>query len=74
MFRMTRDFDLEGPAESTLELQRKVLAEDRILVEAQRPEELPLDLSEEFHIRADRFSTVYRQALIKLGLGRRFAS
>jgi len=70
MFRMTRDFDVDGPAEPTLELQRKVLAEDKLLVEAQRPEELPLDLSEEFHIRADRFSTLYRQALTRLGLGK----
>jgi phenylpropionate dioxygenase-like ring-hydroxylating dioxygenase large terminal subunit len=74
MFRMTRDFDVDGPAEPTLELQRRVLAEDRVLVEAQRPEELPLDLSEEFHIRADRFSTVYRQALRQMGLGRNFTS
>jgi vanillate O-demethylase monooxygenase subunit len=73
-FRMTRDFDVDGPEEPTLELQRRVLAEDQPLVEAQRPEELPLDLSEEFHIRADRFSTVYRQALTQLGLGRGFTA
>jgi phenylpropionate dioxygenase-like ring-hydroxylating dioxygenase large terminal subunit len=74
LFRMTRDFDVDGPDEPTLELQRRVLAEDQPIVEAQRPEELPLDLSEEFHIRADRFSTIYRQALIQLGLGRSFTA
>lgn len=73
-FRMTRDFDLEGSDEPTLELQRRVLAEDQPIVEAQRPEELPLDLAEEFHIRSDRFSTVYRNALVRLGLGRGFTS
>jgi len=74
LFRLTRDFDLDGPEESTLALQTQVLSEDRPFVEAQRPEELPLDLSEEFHIRADRFSTCYRKALIHLGLGRDYAS
>ncbi len=74
MFRMTRDFDLDGPAETTLEVQRRVLAEDRPIVEAQRPERLPLDLSEEFHIRCDKFSTLYRKALVQAGLGRQFSA
>ena len=74
MFRMTRDFDLDGPAETTLEVQRRVLAEDRPIVEAQRPERLPLDLSEEFHIRCDKFSTLYRRALVRTGLGRQFSA
>jgi hypothetical protein len=69
---MTRDFDLDGPTETTLEVQRGVLAEDRPIVEAQRPEKLPLDLSEEFHIRSDRFSTVDRKALASLGFGQEF--
>lgn len=69
LFRMTRDFDLDQPEDSTIALQTRVIAEDRPFVEAQRPEELPLDLEEEFHIRADRFSTCYRQALLGLGLG-----
>jgi phenylpropionate dioxygenase-like ring-hydroxylating dioxygenase large terminal subunit len=74
MFRMTRDFDLDGPAETTLNMQRGVLAEDRPFVEAQRPERLPLDLSEEFHIRSDRFSTLYRRALVAMGLGQDFSA
>ncbi len=74
MFRLTRDFDLEGPDDPSIALQTQVLSEDRPFVEAQRPEELPLDLSEEFHIRADRFSTCYRKALIDLGLGRDFSA
>jgi vanillate O-demethylase monooxygenase subunit len=74
LFRMTRDFDLDGPDDPTILLQTQVLAEDKPFVEAQRPEELPLDLSEEFHIRADRFSTCYRKALVGLGLGRDFTA
>lgn len=44
--------------------------EDRPFVEGQHPEDLPLDLSEEIHIPADRFSLEYRRALArKFGLG-----
>lgn len=74
MFRLTRDFDVNGPDETTLEVQSRVVAEDRPIVEAQRPEELPLDLTEEFHIRCDRLSTVYRRSLVQLGLGRDFSA
>jgi len=74
MFRLNRDFDIHGPAAPTIDAQSRVLSEDKPIVEAQRPEELPLDLSEEFHIRADRFSTVYRRGLLGLGLGRDFSA
>ena len=74
LFRMTRDFDVNGPDDVTLEVQRGVLAEDRPIVEAQRPERLPLDLSEEFHIRSDRLSTYYRKALVEMGLGQQFSA
>ena len=73
-FRMARNWDLDGPAEPTLETQYKILAEDQPMVEAQRPEEIPLDLTEEFHIRADLLSTYYRRALKQLGLGKPFAA
>jgi phenylpropionate dioxygenase-like ring-hydroxylating dioxygenase large terminal subunit len=67
--RMARDFDREGPADSSVEMQLRILAEDQPMVEAQRPEEIPLDLTEEFPIAADRLSTAYRRALRTLGLG-----
>jgi len=44
--------------------------EDKPMVEGQHPEDLPLDLTEEIHIPADRFSVTYRRALVaKFGLG-----
>ena len=72
--RMARDFDLSGPSEPSEDLQRRVLAEDQPMVEAQRPEEIPLDLTEEFHIAADRLSAAYRRALRELGLGHPLSS
>ncbi len=73
-FRGSRDYDLAGPDEPHIESLLKVLDEDKAVVEAQRPEELPLDLAEEFHIRADRFSTLYRQLLKEAGLGKTFTA
>ncbi|MCC5021780.1 MAG: hypothetical protein J6386_02800 [Candidatus Synoicihabitans palmerolidicus] len=72
--RMTRDFDLAGPAQSSIDMQMAVLEEDRPMVEAQRPEEIPLDLTEEFHISADRLSATYRRALRDMGLGHPLSS
>lgn len=44
--------------------------EDRQYVEAQCPEEVPLDLRQEIHTPSDRFSIEYRRALVeKFGLG-----
>jgi phenylpropionate dioxygenase-like ring-hydroxylating dioxygenase large terminal subunit len=73
-FLASRNRDLDGPDEPHVESLLRVLEEDKGVVEAQRPEELPLNLSEEFHIRADRFSTIYRQLLKEAGLGKTFTS
>lgn len=69
-FSVALNFDHDRPAEDILAWESRVVGEDRPIVESQRPEELPLDLTEEFHLRCDRMSTAYRQALVELGLGR----
>lgn len=51
------------------DFQRMVNAEDKAVVQSQRPEELPLDLRAETHLGADRFSVEYRRSLAALGLG-----
>lgn len=68
-FFIARNYDHHVPAEDLLAWERKILAEDKPIVESQRPEDLPLDLTEEFHIRSDRFSAAFRDALRELGLG-----
>ncbi len=73
-FFIARNFDHHIPAEDLLNWERGILAEDKPIVENQRPEELPLDLSEEFHIRCDRMATAYRTGLKKLGLGKEFSA
>lgn len=42
-------------------------AEDQVIVEQQRPEWLPLDVSDEFHMPFDKISVAYRRALAGLG-------
>lgn len=42
------------------------------MVETQRPESLPLDLTLEAHIPADKSSIAYRRGLKKMGFGEFF--
>jgi vanillate O-demethylase monooxygenase subunit len=49
--------------------QQTIFEQDRAVVEAQRPEELPLDLREELHLRGpDAAALEYRRALSRLGV------
>jgi phenylpropionate dioxygenase-like ring-hydroxylating dioxygenase large terminal subunit len=72
----TRFFRLSGrnyrDALSDEELNKKhqtIFEQDRVIVEAQRPEELPLDLAEELHLRGpDTAGLEYRRALREIGV------
>jgi phenylpropionate dioxygenase-like ring-hydroxylating dioxygenase large terminal subunit len=45
-----------------------ILEQDRVVVESQRPEEIPLDLRDEMHLKIpDAFSLVYRRLLADFG-------
>lgn len=48
--------------------QERIVAQDRLVVESQRPELLPLDLAAELHLPSDRLSIVYRRWLRELGV------
>lgn len=64
-----RNFDKDMPLEPVYEFNYQVFAEDEAVVEAQYPEDLPLELGAESHIRADQTSIAYRKGLSGLGLG-----
>ncbi|AUX71159.1 molybdenum cofactor-independent xanthine hydroxylase subunit HpxD [Erwinia pyrifoliae] len=66
---ITRNFDLHIPVEEVHAFNHRVFEEDRLMVETQRPERLPLDLTLEAHIPADRSSIAYRRGLKKQGFG-----
>jgi vanillate O-demethylase monooxygenase subunit len=69
---IARNFDKDLPLEAVYDFNRRVFEEDRAIVEAQRPECLPLDPMMEAHILADRSSLAYRRGLRDLGFSRFF--
>ncbi|ASA20791.1 aromatic ring-hydroxylating oxygenase subunit alpha [Paenibacillus donghaensis] len=71
---ISRNFDKNAPVEDTINFNLQVFQEDAEMVEAQTPEDLPLDLQAEAHIPADRTSIAYRQVLTSLGLGQSYTS
>ena len=54
--------------EEMVQFQDKVTAQDKVVVESQRPELLPLDLQAELHLRSDRMAIAYRKWLGEIGL------
>jgi vanillate O-demethylase monooxygenase subunit len=68
-FVAARNFDSQVPDEEIIAYDLSIAAEDRPIVEGQRPEELPLDLGEELHVQADAVTIAYRKRLKDLGLG-----
>lgn len=74
IFQIIADNTPEPNAEVLVREFLQINDEDKPMVEGQRPEDLPLDLTEEIHIPADRMSVEYRRALAKLGLGAPIAS
>ena len=71
---LCRNFDKDAPLEPVYEFNYQVFAEDKEVVEAQYPEDLPLELAAESHIGADRTSIAYRKGLGALGLGRSYTA
>jgi phenylpropionate dioxygenase-like ring-hydroxylating dioxygenase large terminal subunit len=64
----SRDFGHDEPDEPYAAFQDLLAEQDRIVIESQRPEELPVDLSAELHLTFDRVAIAYRRALAELGL------
>src|SRR5262249_2169861 len=64
------NYGLSQPDEDLLRMQQSILDQDRPVVESQRPEELPVGLSGELHIRGvDRVSLEYRRWLTRIAYG-----
>jgi phenylpropionate dioxygenase-like ring-hydroxylating dioxygenase large terminal subunit len=72
---VSRNYDLESPDESYRSFSEILMDQDRQMVEKQRPEELPLDLGAEMHIKGpDSVAVEYRRLLAKLGLSAPYIS
>jgi phenylpropionate dioxygenase-like ring-hydroxylating dioxygenase large terminal subunit len=59
----SRDFDLDGDDQRYISFQETLAEQDRIVVESQRPEQLPLDIADELHLKFDRVAVAYRKAM-----------
>ena len=62
-----RNYDFHRDDQEYIDFQNLILADDKPVVESQRPEELPVDLSAELHIKGvDKVSIEYRRWLIEI--------
>jgi vanillate O-demethylase monooxygenase subunit len=62
-----RNFALDKDDQKFVDFEQVILDQDRPVVQSQRPEELPVDLSAELHIRGvDKVSLEYRKWLVEL--------
>jgi phenylpropionate dioxygenase-like ring-hydroxylating dioxygenase large terminal subunit len=64
---MSLNYGDEVSDEDLLRFQDYVTEQDRVVVESQRPEFLPLDLQTELHLRSDRMAIAYRKWLRETG-------
>src|SRR5262245_56556834 len=66
---ITRNHTREPEHDDTFrQFSEAVFSQDRRVVESQRPEEIPLDLRDEMHLKVpDAFSLVYRRLLSEFG-------
>jgi len=63
---ITRNYDQEGNPQRFAEI---INNQDQVIVENQRPEELPLDLTEELHVKGpDGVALAYRRFLREIGV------
>lgn len=65
---LSRNYALDTPNETFRNFQDTVFAQDERILVSQRPEQLPLDLAAELHIRSDRLAIAYRKFLRDKGV------
>ena len=50
------------------EFEDTIFGQDQVVVESQRPEQVPFDLAAELHLKFDAVAVAYRKAMRGLGL------
>ncbi|MGL4609624.1 MAG: Rieske 2Fe-2S domain-containing protein [Trueperaceae bacterium] len=65
---LSRNYGFDMDDQIFIDFQDKIFSQDLAILESQRPEELPLDLQQELHLKSDRLAIAYRQYLTKLGV------
>ncbi len=64
---VSRNYDLDQPDEAFVQFQVDVVAQDQPIVESQRPERIPPEITAELHVRDDKVSLTWRRLLAELG-------
>jgi phenylpropionate dioxygenase-like ring-hydroxylating dioxygenase large terminal subunit len=65
---LSRNYGFDMDDKLFQDFQDKIFSQDLAILQSQRPEELPLDLQQELHLKSDRLAIAYRQYLTKLGV------
>jgi phenylpropionate dioxygenase-like ring-hydroxylating dioxygenase large terminal subunit len=65
---MAMNYGHDLPAAELIAWQDNIFAQDRPILELQRPELLPLELAAELNVRADRLAVMYRRWLRQQGV------
>jgi hypothetical protein len=66
---VSRNHSHDTPDQDFVDGFDKIMEQDRGIVESQRPEQIPVDVKEELHIRIpDQHAIMYRRMLREIGL------
>src|SRR6266568_4275618 len=63
-----RNYNLDQPERVIQEFEDTIFGQDQVVVESQRPEQVPFDLLAELHLKFDAVAVAYRKAMRALGL------
>ena len=63
-----RNYNLDQPDRVIQEFEDTIFGQDQVVVESQRPEQVPFDLAAELHLKFDAVAVAYRKAMRALGL------
>jgi phenylpropionate dioxygenase-like ring-hydroxylating dioxygenase large terminal subunit len=65
---MARNYDHDQPPSVLQEFENTIFNQDKVVVESQRPEQVPFDLADELHMKFDAVAVAYRRAMRAEGL------
>ncbi len=63
-----RNYDLDQPDSFLQNFEDTIFGQDKVIVESQRPEQVPFDLADELHLKFDAVAINYRRAMMQQGL------
>ena len=66
-WHVARNYSFDQPDDEFVQFQVDVVAQDRPIVESQRPERIPAEITAELHVHDDRVSVAWRRLLHRLG-------